>query len=274
MRQVFSSQRLENVEAVAQMLRDADIEVRITHDRSYKGNRRGTFSYSDHSTPKPAVWVVKSNDQVRARAMLREAGLIDSTRDTDSFVASSFRFDPQSQARTPASKRAFRIKLVLIAGIAVVGTLALVQALNKDPATEALKTHPLDGSPAAVPQPLAAAVMTRELAKARFDVLCLAVDGKDAPPGLVKTMQRPKTRVVPASQCVRISDEEQGSVHRASGRPALLVDVHAFRPQTRESGQVEYTAYHHRMSATYKILEVKRVDGTWQVVRTIKHVAS
>ena len=46
MRQVFSSARLENVEAVAKLLGDADIEVRVTDGRSYKGNLRSR-SYSE-----------------------------------------------------------------------------------------------------------------------------------------------------------------------------------------------------------------------------------
>ena len=44
MRQVFSSLRLENVEAVATLLRDAGIEVRITNGRSYKGKMRSRAS--------------------------------------------------------------------------------------------------------------------------------------------------------------------------------------------------------------------------------------
>ena len=47
MRQVFSSQRLDNVEQVAQMMRDADIEVRITHGRSYKSAWSGRRTYRD-----------------------------------------------------------------------------------------------------------------------------------------------------------------------------------------------------------------------------------
>ena len=56
--------------------------MRITNGRSYKGGLRGDFSYRDdsRSEPNPAVWVVKSEDQPRAREILREAGLLDSTR--------------------------------------------------------------------------------------------------------------------------------------------------------------------------------------------------
>ncbi|UHQ24661.1 hypothetical protein LVB77_08225 [Lysobacter sp. 5GHs7-4] len=277
MRQVFSSARLENVEQVAQMLREADIEVRVTHNRSYKGNRRSGFSYSDNDTPKPAVWVVKSEDQVRAREILRASGLIDSTRGGEGYAAISFRPPEQvARGRTPAQQRAFRIKLGLIFVIVAVLAMAIVHSLRQDPAEAALADHPLNGSVAAIPQPLAAAVFARELAKAApIDTLCLSIDGKDVSKAMIDAMQAQLRgrRVVPLSECVRIADDEQGSVHRASGHPALLVDVKAFRPQTRESGKIEYEAYHHRLSASYKTLEVKQTDGRWQVVRTIRHVA-
>lgn len=281
MRQVFSSQRLENVESVAQMLRDADIEVRITNGRSYKGGRRGTFSYSDEAGPKPAVWVVRSEDSVRAREILREAGLLESTR--ESFAGPSFRLDSESTAKSAKNTRMLRIKLLLMAGIVVVGGLAIMHAVKLDIPTEALKTHPLDGSPAAIPQPLAATVFAQELPRARIDVLCLSIDGKDVSPELAQAMQQAinddKRQVVPASQCARSANEDVGSRHRVSGRPALMVDVHAFRPQSRDAdsglvtGIVDYTAYHHRMSASYKTLEVKQTGAGWQVVRTVRHVA-
>lgn len=284
MRQVFSSQRLENVETVAQMLRDADIEVRITNGRSYKGGRRGTFSYSDESAaPKPAVWVVRSDDTVRAREILRDAGLLETTR--ESFAGPSFRLESEnSPAKSKSQSRMLRIKLVLIAGIVVVGVLAIMNVVKTDIPTEALKTHPLDGTTAAIPQSLAAAVFTQELPKANMDVLCLSIDGQDVSPEFAQAMQQSmkdgKRQVVPASQCARTADEDVGSSHRASGRPALMIDVHSFRPQSRDAAAdgaitalVEYSAYHHRMSASYKTLEVKQAESGWQVLRTVKHVA-
>jgi hypothetical protein len=283
MRQVFSSQRLENVETVAQMLRDADIEVRITNGRSYKGGRRGTFSYAEEAGgPKPAVWVVRSDDTVRAREILRGAGLLETTR--ESFSGPSFRLNPEeSGPARKAQTRMLRIKLVLLAGIVVVGWLAIMHVVKTDIPTEALKTHPLDGSLAQIPQPLAAAVFTQELPKTRMDVLCLSIDGQDASPELLAAMAplvaKPRPRpVVAASQCVRNSNDEVGSTQRATGKPALIVDVHAFRPQSRDdqdrvTGVVEFTVYHHRMSASYKTLEVKQTEAGWQVARTLKHIA-
>lgn len=284
MRQVFSSQRLENVESVAQMLRDADIEVRITNGRSYKGARRGTFSYSeaDAGGPKPAVWVVRSDDTVKARQILREAGLLESTR--ESFAGPSFRLNSEeAPAHAKSKTRALRFKLVLIAGIVVVGALAIRHAVNLDIAGEALKTHPLDGSTAQIPQPLAAAVFTQELPQTHIDVVCLSIDGKDASPEMIQALQplllQPRRReLVAASQCVRTADDEVGSSQRGTGKPAVIVDVHGFRPKSRDeeervTGTLEISAYHHRLSGSYKTLEVKQTQDGWQVGRTLKHVA-
>ena len=86
MRQLFSSPRLENVEAVAELLRAEGIEVRISNDRSYRGKRRSNFSYRDAGKPgpQPAVWIVNSEDQPRGRQLLREAGLLESSRSGES----------------------------------------------------------------------------------------------------------------------------------------------------------------------------------------------
>lgn len=274
MRQVFSSPRLENVEAVAQMMRDADIEVRVTNGRSYKGNRRGGFSYvDDQNEPKPAVWVVRSEDQVKAREILRAAGLIDSTRPTDKFTAPTFRFEPQTQVRTSAQKRSFRIKMTLLGGIVLVVAMAFVRTINQPPAP-VLASPPFDGSIAATLPPIALAVFAQEIPSLNMPTLCLGVDGKDASTDLIGALSTPSRPIVPASHCVRVADEERGSYHQSSGRDAAFVEVSAFRPSAPDAGRIEFSAYHHRMWARYKTLEVRRVGNAWQVVRVIKHVAT
>jgi hypothetical protein len=228
------------------------------------------------------VWVVRSEDTVKARQILRDAGLLESTR--ESFAGPSFRLNSEdAPARAKTQSRAWRIKLVLIAGIAIVGALAIRHALNLDIAGEALKTHPLDGSTSQIPQPLAAAVFTAELPSTRIDVVCLSIDGQDASPELIQAMQplllQPRRRdVVPASECVRNADDEVGSSQRGTGKPAVIVDVHGFRPKSRDeeghiSGTLEISAYHHRLSGSYKTLEVKQTENGWQVGRTLKHIA-
>jgi hypothetical protein len=129
MRSVFTSPRLENVEAVAKMLEEAGIEVRISQDRSYKGNRRRPFSYRDSSNtePNPQVWVIKAEDQPKARAMLREAGLIDSTRPEFSL---SHSYLPPSPTQTVAPKRDRRAMLVLRMRLLLLGIIVLVTILT------------------------------------------------------------------------------------------------------------------------------------------------
>ncbi|WP_133477468.1 DUF2007 domain-containing protein [Cognatilysobacter segetis] len=285
MRQVFSSARLENVERVADMLREAGIEVRITDGRSYKGARRTTVSYRDTGdTARPAVWIVHSEDATRAREILREAGLIDSTRPGAAKLTVRSEFGDDA-ARTPAQKRATRIKVALLIGIVIVIAFEFMHAARK-PAVAPVAavapkapvaqpaTGPFDGRVAATPAALAQAVLQKEIAGVDTPVACIAVDGRDPPAAVLAAVRAPAGVVpVPASQCQRIADEDRGSVHRATGRKATMIDVEHFRPSSPDAGTIEYNAYHHRMWAKYKTLDVRRSGGQWQVARTVKVVA-
>ncbi len=132
MRQIFSSPRLENVEGVARLLNDEGIETWISEARSYKGNRRRNFSYAERDRgPQPAVWIVRAEDQTRARELLRDAGLIEQNR-SEAFAASSWL--PASQQvpdAAPSTERSMlRIKLFLLGAIAVSGALVLLRLLG------------------------------------------------------------------------------------------------------------------------------------------------
>ncbi len=126
MRQVFSSPRLENVESVAKLLRDRDIEVRITNGRSYKGAIHGNFSYRqrENDEPQPTVWIVKSDDQPLARTLLREAGLLDSGRSPTSYLPTPTLRESLPSDKPSAQRLASRIKLGLLIGIVIVVVLA------------------------------------------------------------------------------------------------------------------------------------------------------
>ncbi|MGH8075096.1 MAG: hypothetical protein ACREO4_13690 [Lysobacter sp.] len=277
MRKVFSSQRLENVEGVAKLLRDAGIEVRVSDGRSYKGNRRGTFSYSDRGDgPTPAVWVVQSEQQMAARELLREAGLLDSTRTEEGYVSSNFRFkaEQHTTAMSPSRKRAMRFKIGLIVLIVAVAGIVTWRGINQPAPVPQLAAPPFDGSTAATLLPVAQAVFASELAEVDTPVACLGADGTDVSVDLIQALQpaTPDTQLVQASACIEQADEERGSYHRVSGQVATIVEVHGFKPSAPDRGLIEYSAYHHRMWASYKTLEVARVDGQWQVVDVVKHV--
>jgi len=123
MRQIFSSQRVETVEGVAELLRSHDIEVRVTNGRTYHSRRRGQFSYMDQGKPSmhPAVWVVRADDQPRAREILRDARLLDTTRRDHPTAEFAFRDDvaPAKGGRSWAWRLRIGL-LVVIAGVALV----------------------------------------------------------------------------------------------------------------------------------------------------------
>ena len=125
MRQIFTSQRLETVEGVARLLEDAGVETNTSNARSYRGHRRGTFSYSaaDHG-PQPGVWVVRADDLVRARTLLRSAGLLESTRE----VAPSYLPTRDEPVAVRSSMRtAMRLRLGLLAVLTVLATLTSIR---------------------------------------------------------------------------------------------------------------------------------------------------
>lgn len=141
MRQIFSSQRVETVEGVAQLLRSHDIEVRVTDGRTYHSRRSGQFSYMDQ--PKnirpPTVWVVRADDQPRAREILREARLLDTTR--RDHPTATFAFNEPAEAKAGRGW-AWRIRIALLV---VIGGIALFIGLG----------HRGAGTPVPPPQPSA-----------------------------------------------------------------------------------------------------------------------
>ena len=115
MRQVFSSGRLENVEGVAKLLRDAGIEIKVTGQRSYRQVSRREFSYvgkQRDDAEQPAVLVINSGDYKRAREMLLEAGLIEANAAPPSYLPESLQVKESGPATT--QQRIFRIKVVLL----------------------------------------------------------------------------------------------------------------------------------------------------------------
>lgn len=202
MRQVFSSPRHENVEGVAQLLRDEGIEVQVTQGRSYRGGLRGNFSYrdSERQGPEPAVWVVRSEDQPRARELLRGHGLLDSTRSDTGYRLPAFRSEAPVAANDPGRKRAFRLKMGLLLVIAM--AIGLVFYSHLGPSTSSLPAHaalPAGTSP--TPDALAVAVLVGELPTRADQGVCLAIDGGDPSPALLAALPPTPGRVIALSQC-------------------------------------------------------------------------
>lgn len=197
MRQVFTSPRLANVESVAKLLEEAGIAAKITNGRSYRGKFDRGMSYRDgNGENQAAVWVLRSEDQPRAREMLREAGLLDSTRpdrQRDSFLPEHLRAGgvkeiPAARWLSPA-----RLKVLLLIAIALVMAMVVLWQRRPDPqpvAAAAPTTASIPQGPGVlaarnaspivqrvdVPSALVALLVTRVADERGIDEACVEVD--------------------------------------------------------------------------------------------------
>jgi len=82
MRQVYASQRVENVDRVVALLEEAGITTRVVNRDKLNRDRFQRFSYGDAGDSRgwPAVQIVSAEDMPKARELLRAAGLMGSTR--------------------------------------------------------------------------------------------------------------------------------------------------------------------------------------------------
>ena len=121
MRQIYSSPRQANIDRVVELMAEHGIQTSVSNRRAYQGADWKRFSYSakgDRDTW-PQVWVVRSDDQTRARQVLREAGLEPATRFADELAAA------RGAGDTSRHKQAsMRVKLIVFALIA--GVIALI----------------------------------------------------------------------------------------------------------------------------------------------------
>ncbi|WAT15899.1 pathogenicity-like protein [Xanthomonas fragariae] len=142
MRKIFSSQRIETAEGVANLLREAGIDVRMSNGRSYESKRTGQFSYLEQGNAQayPTVWIVHADDQPRARDLLRDARLLDTTRRDLPNVEYTFR-EGENGSSASARSWAWRIRLVLLS---VIGAVAMfvVMRHRSAPAPVAPATQP------------------------------------------------------------------------------------------------------------------------------------
>lgn len=265
MRQVFTSPRLENVEAVAELLRAEGIEVRITEGRSYRGNRRSSFSYRERQDagPQPAVWIVRAEDQPRGRELLRDAGLLESSRGEGSYLPLSSVHDAgDGDAAKAKARRTMRIKLGLLALIAIIVGAMVFATRAPDPAPQASTRAP--PGPALVPQPIDVLDTYRAdvpTALARLAIeqalgtppparACVEVDGRDPAPTLLAPVAASRTVLLPASACPR-SD-------------ARRIEISEYLTDGSGTGSVRVAID----DAPAQVFDVEREGTRWRILRT------
>jgi hypothetical protein len=290
MRRIFTSPRLENVERVAALLKEHGVEARITNGRSYKGNRRGNFSYRDdtRTDPQPAVWIVRPDDQPKARTLMREAGLLDSGRSPTSFLATEVLLHPGDGGSGNASKRRMLlIKAALLVGI-IIAVGAGLFAWRKPAPPAAATPAPAVELPisvigetvtpesatvganaeaiyqADVPSALAAMLIAAELHAHDTAGICLAVDGATPSKQIVAGL--------PAIDLARIRPQS-ACTGAAVDKNVVSVDVREYRTDGSGRGTVKVVIADRDKDGKPRIeartLEVERDDLAWDVKRTL-----
>jgi len=123
MRQIYTSPRVENVDRVVAMLNEAGIATSVTNRRAYAGHdyRRPSYAKPPDRDSWPQVWVVNANDQSRARALLRDAGVEPPTRFADELAESRGNASPEARRNALV----WRVRVFLLA---VIVTLVILNA--------------------------------------------------------------------------------------------------------------------------------------------------
>lgn len=126
MRQIYTSPRYENVERVVALLEENHIASTVRNRRDWQGGNWKRFSYTERGESESwgQVWVTNSNDQTRAREILREAGLEPATRFADELAAARSPNDPRRH-----KDNSMRIRMILLGLIGGVLLLIVVNYL-------------------------------------------------------------------------------------------------------------------------------------------------
>ncbi|MGV8944173.1 hypothetical protein [Thermomonas sp.] len=270
MRKVFSSIRLENVEAVAELLRAEGIEVKISNGRSYRGNRRSNFSYrdSEQSGTQPAVWILNADDQPRGRQLLRDAGLLESTRAGE---GSYLPLSTPHEIKAPANRRAktrTRIRIGLLVLIVVVSALILYSKrdISTAPSTKravaSAPAAPKHAAPTIVPQQaedleiyradvptaLAKLLVERELKANKPAQACVAIDGGDPEPQFMQSLGVGTTEAFTTSDCPSVA--------------AWTIAVHDYMTDGLGRGHVQLESGGKKP----RTVEAERVGIRWEIL--------
>jgi hypothetical protein len=123
MRQIYTSPRVENVERVVALLNEAGIATSVTNRRAYAGHdyRRPSYAKPPDRETWPQVWVVNADDQSRARALLRDAGIEPPTRFADELAEARGNVSPEARRNALV----WRLRVFLLA---VIITLVILNA--------------------------------------------------------------------------------------------------------------------------------------------------
>lgn len=272
MRQVFVSDRLETVEGVVRLLNDNGIEAIVRNGRGYRGNRRQDFSFRQSAPNLPEAWVLNNDDKTRARQLLFDAKLIDSTRDRDSYLAGTQRRDDALQRK---GSRAMTLRLVALAVLTIgAGIFFMTRTHSPLDRADAALQGPIDSTRSRpLPLSLQISALQHGIDLGAMPALCLSVDGQRPVNDLMVRLQGNGKRIVPFNHCQRQSDPLTGS-HLTDGTPAEFIEIGNFRARSATEGIIDINTFHHQQWAHYRTYRVELINGRWVVRQLTRHVAA
>lgn len=270
MRFVYSNVRLETAEGVVELLRENGIETIMRNGRGYKGTRRSNFSYRREYEAVPEVWVVNNDDQVRARQILRDAQLIDTTRDRHSYLVE---LDERANKTKSSQRKGMWIRMAILGGLLLIMAFVGVQKYMASKAPPQPLAGPFDGKSRTIPAPVAVVGLQKGIDQAVMPALCLSFDGQIAPQDLLQRLQGNGKKILAKNHCTRNDDPDFGT-RSSNGELAELIDVTNFKAKSPTTGTIDVNTYHHSQWAHYRTFEVQLVNGKWVVGKMTRHVAS
>lgn len=283
MRKIFTSPRLENVERVAELLKEHGVDARITNGRSYKGAVRGHFTYRDHarSEQQPTVWIVAPDDQPKARELMRAAGLLDSGRSPTSYIPTETLVSARdTDIENAAKRRVLLVKVALLIGILLAVGIGLMAWRRPAPSAMPATSMPVSTAAAPesvtvgataeviyradVPSALAAMLFDAELRAHDTVGVCLAVDGAAPSQAVLSTLQAAdRARIRSQAACAAVKDAND----------VVLVDVREYRTDGSGVGTVQVAITDQGKDGNPRVdtrtLKVKRDGLRWEVKRVV-----
>ena len=268
MRFVFSSPRLETAEGVVELLKQHGIESFVRNGRSYKGTRRSTPSFYRETENPPEVWVTNNSDLTQARQILRDAQLLDSTRDRHSYLTE---LEKRDDARAAKQRKALWIRLGLFGILLAVAAAMFINRVDESSIDKQL-AGPFDGKSRVLPASLAVTGLQKGISYAVMPVACISLSGEAPPQALMAQLDGMGKRILPKSHCVENRSPDVGT-QTAGGELAEIVEVRNFRPKSATTGLVDVESFHHAQWGHYRTFEVSLINGRWVIGNMVRHVA-
>ncbi|HEY8586019.1 MAG TPA: hypothetical protein VIL60_04735 [Rhodanobacter sp.] len=124
MRQIYTSPRWENIDAVVALMAEHGIEATVTNRSNYNRPTWQRFSYTQQRGDRSSwgqVWITRADDYTKARQLLRDIGIEPVVRYGEELAAARNPTPADRRAHTVARVR--RIILLVIMGVVALALL-------------------------------------------------------------------------------------------------------------------------------------------------------